>query len=314
MSDFVLDNFVATRPGEPYRLLPFGRLVRGGRAREITPELAAKFRLPHFRPPIKLGSHDDPTPAGGHITALEVRGDGLWAITEMNDKGTEAMLAGAYRYHSPEILWEGGLEDVTTGAIIPAPLILGDALLHSPALGEAAALYQAEEVSDMTMETETVAMPKTLIERLTAWFERSNQPAPEPEPEQPAPVVDVERLTALEAERDEYKARLERLEVEAQHTARVEQFRAALVETKAETNAEMLAGMTDEQAAWVVQQFRALSAQISESALTGEVGRDEPPAPNSVNDRVQAYAAQHGINYLEAVQKMAATEPQLLKE
>ena len=327
MSEYVLDQFVSVRPGEPYRLLPFGRITRGGRARDVTPELASKFALPHFKPPIKLGSHDDPTPAGGHITALEVRGDGLYAITELNDAGAAALSAGAYRYHSPEILWEGGIEDVTTGAVIPAPLILGDALLHTPALGEAAALYTVEEVTNMADATvETVEMPKTLLERLTAWFERNTQPAPaapEPEPE-PDHGPDIERLSALEAERDEYKARLERIEAEKaqaeQLTALSKELQtgaygAAYVEVRgAEEAASVLAGMTPEQREWVMRNFKAMTTQVNESALTGEVGQDAPPAPNTVNDRIRAYAAEHKINYFEAVQRMTVSTPDLLRE
>ena len=81
---FVNDKFVAVSPGEPYRLFPFGPIFKGGQRRDITPEFASKFKLPHFKPPIKLGSHDETTPAGGHIVGLEVRADGLYALTEMN--------------------------------------------------------------------------------------------------------------------------------------------------------------------------------------------------------------------------------------
>ena len=109
---YLLDNYVATKAGQAYRLFPFGKIVKNGKTREITPETASQFRLPHFKPAIKLGSHDDPTPAGGFIVALEVRDDGLYAIPEWNEVGDKAMQDGAYRYHSPEIIWgDGAIEN-----------------------------------------------------------------------------------------------------------------------------------------------------------------------------------------------------------
>jgi hypothetical protein len=58
-SERVYDAFVMTRPGEAYRLLPFGQIKRaaGGPTHNLTPESAAKFKLPHFKPPVKMGSH-----------------------------------------------------------------------------------------------------------------------------------------------------------------------------------------------------------------------------------------------------------------
>src|SRR5512146_469153 len=97
-SMFLIDQYVSTRPGEPYRLLPFGRIVKNGTARDITRELAGKFRLPHFKPPIKLGSHEETTPAGGHIIGLQVRDDGLYAVPEMTDKGAKSLDEGDYKY------------------------------------------------------------------------------------------------------------------------------------------------------------------------------------------------------------------------
>ena len=62
-TEYAITELVAVRPGEPFRLLPFGRLVKGGRSWDITPEFARRFQLPHFKPPIKMGSHRDETPA-----------------------------------------------------------------------------------------------------------------------------------------------------------------------------------------------------------------------------------------------------------
>jgi hypothetical protein len=144
MDLLILDRFTATQPGEPYRLLPFGVIYKGGKRREVTKQLAATFKLPHFKPAIKIGSHEETTPAGGFIVGLEVRKDGLYAVPEFTDKGLKVLADGSYRYHSPEILWEGGFEDPTTGKLLEGPLIIGDALLHMPHMGEAAALYQVQ--------------------------------------------------------------------------------------------------------------------------------------------------------------------------
>src|SRR5574342_495432 len=90
----LIDDYVATRPGQPYRLFPFGKIVKNGKTREITPEFASQFKLPHFKPAIKLGSHEDTTPAGGHIIGLEVRDDGLYDVPELNEKGEQALADG----------------------------------------------------------------------------------------------------------------------------------------------------------------------------------------------------------------------------
>ena len=144
-SDYLIDVFATVKPGVAYRLFPFGVIVKNGVKREITPEYARRFRLPHFKPPIKLGSHADTTPAGGFIVGLEVRDDGLYAIPEHTEQGAAVLADGSYRYHSPEVIWEGGgLENPADGEEIAGPLIVGDALLHTPHLGEAAALYNVE--------------------------------------------------------------------------------------------------------------------------------------------------------------------------
>jgi len=156
MSEYVYfsDNYLTIQPGEPFRLLPVGKLVKDGKVRTLTRELLAKFKLPHFKPAIKLGSHADETRAGGHITGLEVRDDGLYAIPEFTDEGRAALERGDYRYHSPEIIWDGAFEDPETGADIDGPLVVGTAMLHMPHLGERASLYSVEIIEgDETMTT-----------------------------------------------------------------------------------------------------------------------------------------------------------------
>lgn len=316
-SDYLVDEFVTVSPGDPFRLFPWGAIVKGGKRREIKPGMG--FKLPHFKPAIKLGSHDDVTPAGGHIVGLEEREDGLYALPELNDRGVSALREGAYRYHSPEVIWEGaGFEDPTTGESIPGPLIVGDALLHMPHLGEAAALYSVQtEVIDMT---DTVTVPAGLWEKFMSKLfpDKPEEDAPAPvealstdPPEQP------DKYEALAAERDQYKAELDALKAEADKKARVDAFAAQLAETKAEPNAEILASMTDEQAAWVVQQFKALSAQVNESALTGEIGSEGkglPTDPAAALDlAVKAFAAEHKLEYAQALQRVAVEQPELYR-
>lgn len=293
----LLDSYIATAPGEPYRLFPFGSFVKGGQRRDITPELARRFRLPHFKPPVKLGSHEDTTPAGGHIVGLEVREDGLYAIPDLTERGAQALKDGAYRYHSPEVIWEGsGYENPVTGELIEGPLIVGDALLHTPHLGESTALYSVET---MEVNKEMADNEQNVFERFMAWVE-SRKPA-----EQPAPVVPADELTAAITQRDELKAKLEALEAQQQHAARVEKFAADLATTKAEAKPEILASMTDEQAAWVVTQFKALSAQINESALLGEKGSEGDGLPSdpkaALDAAARAIMAEKKVDYSAAL-------------
>ena len=301
-SEYVITEFVSVALGEPFRLLPFGRLVKGGKAREITAELAGRFRLPHFRPPIKLGSHRDETPAGGHIVALEVREDGLYAVPEYNDEGAAAMARGAYRYHSPEIVWEGGFEDPKTGAMQEGPLIIGDALLHTPHLGEAAALYSADIMGDEDMTTETVTVPVSWLDRL---FGRNQDANPQPEPPQAlTTAVDADLFAAVQAERDDLAARLERL----------------LAETPLAEDAELpalLAGLPEETAADLLRRFRALAEQARVSALTADVGHEgqsttgDPVA--ALDAAIRSAMKADGLNYNQALSKLTAEQPELLK-
>ena len=269
----LFDEFVNVKTGEAYRLFPFGRIVKNGKVREITPEFAATIKLPHFKPAIKLGSHEDVTPAGGHIVALEVRADGLYAVPEFNDKGTQALQDGAYKYHSPEIIWEGGLENPTDGSVISAPLIMGDALLHTPHLGEAAALYSVEviESNKENQSMENVTVPASLWEKFIAFIDSRLAPPPAPEPVEVIP----DEYKAAVVERDELKAKFEEQQKEAEKKARVEKFDAELKATKADPAlADLLSDLPEEKADAIMRQFKALSEQIKEPELTGEVGKE----------------------------------------
>ena len=185
-SIYLVDEFVNVSDGDAIRLFPFGRIIKGGEEHLFTPELAAKFRLPHFRPPIKLGSHEDSTPGGGTLNRLEVRDDGLYGWPELTEKGVKAIQEGDYRYQSPEVIWEdGGLEDPTSGDLITGPLIVGMALLHTPHLGEPAALYSVEPIQtgEVNMTLETVEVPQKWYEGILDFFS-TKEKEPEAEPAQ----------------------------------------------------------------------------------------------------------------------------------
>lgn len=314
---YLIDEYISVAPGEPYRLFPFGKIYKDGKVREVTPELAAKFKLPHFKPPIKRGSHAESAPAGGHIKALEVRSDGLWAIPEYNENGMSDVQSGAYRYHSPEVIWSDGdvFEDPQTGEFIQGPLIVGDALLHMPHLGEAAALYSVEPNTEgnenMSDQLETVAVPKSFWDSFVAFFKP--EPKPETEPVQ-AEEFDADQFAAVARERDEYKAEIDRMKSEAERAARVESFAAELKETKVNGEfAEILAGMDGEVAARFVQEFKALSAQINESALLDERGTEGDGQEVTLDAAIKAKMADKKVDYATAFNLVRAESPELVQ-
>lgn len=316
-SMYLIDEYISVAPGEPYRLFPFGKIYKDGKVREVTPELAAKFKLPHFKPPIKRGSHAESAPAGGHIKALEVRSDGLWAIPEYNENGMSDVQSGAYRYHSPEVIWSDGdvFEDPQTGEFIQGPLIVGDALLHMPHLGEAAALYSVEPNTEgnenMSDQLETVAVPKSFWDSFVAFFKP--EPKPETEPVQ-AEEFDADQFAAVARERDEYKAEIDRMKSEAERAARVESFAAELKETKVNGEfAEILAGMDGEVAARFVQEFKALSAQINESALLDERGTEGDGQEVTLDAAIKAKMADKKVDYATAFNLVRAESPELVQ-
>ena len=314
MKSTIIDEFVNVKAGEAFRLFAFGKIVKNGHERNITPEFAKTIKLPHFKAPIKLGSHEDTTPAGGHITALEVRADGLYAVPEFNDKGAQALQDGNYRYQSPEILWDGGLENPNDGSVISAPLIVGTALLHTPHLGEAAAMYSVEVIEpnkESIMNGENMNIPISFWEKYIAPL--LNKPA---EVKEVVKVVEPEDYAATKQQLDQYKAQVETQKAEALKKARVDKFDAELKETKADpTLAELLAEMPEEKAALVMKQFKALSEQINESKLTGEQGTTADGAaadPKAAfNAAVIGIAAAKNINYNAALEEAKVSHKDL---
>lgn len=312
MKSIILDEFVNVKAGEPYRLFPFGKIVKNGKMREITPEFAATIKLPHFKPAIKLGSHNDETPAGGHIVGLEVRADGLYAIPEFNDNGIKAIHDGAYRYHSPEIIWEGGLETPAGGAI-NAPLIVGDALLHTPHLGESTAMYSIEEITQEKIMNENMNIPVSFWDKFVTPL--LNKPA---EVKEVVKEVAPEDYEATKTELAQYKAEADKLKAETERKSRVDKFEAEIKDTKADPAlASLLADVPQETADAIMKQFKALSAQIDETSLKKEQGTpengntDDPKA--AFNAAVLAVSKEKKINYNAAFEEVKVSQPDLFK-
>ena len=322
---YLIDDYVTVRPGEPFRLFPIGRLVKDGNIKELTKELLSRFKLPHFKPPIKLGGHEDETPAGGHIAGLEVRDDGLWAVPEYTDKGNKAVEEGDYKYQSPEVIWEGGFEDPDTGELIEGPLIVGAALLHMPHMGANAALYSVDPISNggVTM-SESVTAPndtwyQSVIEKLMG---RVNEPIPS-EPLEANPVeisgVEPEKFDALEKERDDLQAKLQTMETEAQYGERIAHFAAEFKDTVLDDNTELhelIAGIRDEATAEaLLVQFKALSGQIVESNLTADIGSggelDDLPPAEALNTAVLAKMEEAKVDYNTAMNLIRDEQPDL---
>jgi hypothetical protein len=297
---YLLDNYTTVKTGEPYRLFPFGKIVKNGKTREITPEFAAEFKLPHFKPAIKLGSHEDTTPAGGHMQSLFVRNegnpatDGLWVLPEWNDKGGQALQDGAFRYHSPEVIWEdGALENPKDGSLINGPLILGDALLHTPHLGESMAMYSIETITGVINMEENITLPKSFYDQFVAPLFKK--------PEVEIKTVVPEDYEATKLELASTKAQIESQKAEVERNGRVVKFSAELAETKADpTLAELMADLPEDKAGAIMKQFRSLSEQINTSALLGEQGSEgqaieDPKA--AFNALVLKYSAEKKVEY-----------------
>lgn len=316
---FLPDEFVTITPGEPIPLFPLKPIFKGGKKIDIA-AIARNIRLPHFKPAIKLGSHADDAPAAGHIIGLEVRDGHLWGLTEWTEKGLKAVQDGDYKYNSPEVLWEGGFENPDTGEVLDGPLIVGDALLHMPHLGESAALYSVDThnggVTSMA-ENETVTVPVSWLDRL---FGREPEPEPEPTPT-PEPVgVEPDKFDALKKERDDMAAKLQAMEAEQKRGERVAQFAAELKETVLDDDAEvheLLADMGDQAAAQaILTKFKALSSQIVESNLTNDIGNSGGgPAtdPDTAFDVAIQEKVGEGMTYQDAAALVARENPELYK-
>jgi hypothetical protein len=334
MSFYVLQELVSVQAGEPFRLLPFKPIWRRGKKIDVTRELAERFKLPHYSPPIKLGSHKETTRAGGHIKALEVRDDGVYAVPELNEEGMKAFARGDYKYHSPEILWSGALEDAVSGERIEAPLILGDALLHSPALGEEAALYCIERVEKEIDESSldknngkeggsNMTDQKIEVVELSVFEKAMGKFFPKKEDED---TISADALAAIQTEKDELQAKVDEMKAEQEKVLLLqtikseftkdgaeEKYGAAYIELgESEEAAQMLASMSPEHREWVLSRFKAFTAQIKESELTSPKGTEDnaaPASPDVLHSRVLAYQTEHKVeDYNVALQAVISKD------
>jgi len=141
-----------------------------------------------------------------------------------------------------------------------------------------------------------------------------------------APTGDPDQYQAVLSDRDQLKARIEQMEAEklvaeertklVSQLQTVEQFGASWVElSKAEEAAGVLMGMNEEQRSWVLRNFSALSQQIKESNLTGEIGSAGDGMPvdsrKALDLAIAAKAKTEGITYLEAVDRLTVEKPEL---
>ena len=128
-----------------------------------------------------------------------------------------------------------------------------------------------------------VSVPKALWDKFME-FINVNKPTEPPTPE-PVKVEETEAFKAAAKERDDFKAKLEAKEADDAKKALVANLTAQLqkkedygmvyVELKAADEAAgVLATMDETQREWVLRNFKALIAQIDESQLTGEEGRE----------------------------------------
>ena len=164
---------------------------------------------------------------------------------------------------------------------------------------------------------ENVTVPASLWDQFTAFIQSRLTP-PEPEKVEVVKEVIPDEYKAAVVERDELKAKIAEQENAAARKARVEKFDADLKATKADPAlADLLADLSDEKAEAIMKQFRALSAQVDETELTGEVGAegsgnvDDPKA--AFNAAVLAMSAEKHINYNAAFEEVKHAQPDLFK-
>lgn len=177
--------------------------------------------------------------------------------------------------------------------------------------------------------SDTVEVPKTFWDSVVTLFQSPEMPEKE-QPEKDAPEnVDVDKFEAIQSERDEYAAKLEKLEAERKREELeaeilgefdTDEYGVAYQEMgEDEDMVGMLAEMGDEQREWVLTQFRALSAQIEEGGLTEEHGTSgegiDAESPREQLDAViYQRAEEEEISYGAALKKIEREQPELVKE
>jgi hypothetical protein len=199
-------------------------------------------------------------------------------------------------------------------------LIVGDALLHMPHLGEAAALYSIEPVEESgNMSGDTVAVPATLYDRFLAWIDRKPEPEPERNgqppaqpPQQPATEEYAAQMQARDERIEQLSAQIAAMEAERLRAGRVAHFAAELAGTSLAGNAEtaeLLASLPEAAAPEVLRQLKALAEQVRVSNLTAPIGASGPATPVDATEAIDAEArklmAEKGIDYNAAIIQVA---------
>lgn len=319
--NFVIDEFAILEQVSDsvakIRLLPFGTIVKGGVRRIIDRNFAEKFKLPHFSPPLKLGSHKEEAISGGKYVGLQVHEDGLYGLVELTENGMKAIKEKHYHYHSPEVIWESGsLEDPNTGESINGPIIVGDALLHTPHLGEAAALYSVwEKQGEEQMENGVVQVPASFLDRVFNLLGVGEQPQVEE-----GKNVDVEKLeaqlTEIRQKNDELQKTLDDMNAETKRADRIAHFSAEIGKGGDQEFAEILADLEGEVAQKIVSKFTALRAQQEQNidSDVGDTGTDEGLDPKDrLNKAVLDYAKEKNVTYNVAFGAVIGENPDLLE-
>lgn len=323
-SVFLIDGFSAATINErdmevKIRLFPFGVIYKDGISKQIDREYASKFRLPHYQPPLKIGSHKQEAVGGGKYYALEVGDDGLYGLAKLNDNGWRALKEKHYGYHSPEVIWEGGfLENPSDGSRIEGPMIVGDALLHNPHLGESTALYSIEpktDIGDNKMDENMVPVPESFLARLMSTFTRKE------EVEERGAQVSDEFAAKLQASQDKITAlesQVKAMEAEAARKGRVAEFASKLKNEPVET-AEILAELDDDVAEKLVGRFNAVAAQAAHNVDqdVGNSGNGDELNSNPSEiliKSVDAYCAEHGVDFNAGFDAVAKENPEIVSE
>lgn len=314
---YLPDHYVTVTPGDPIKLFPIKSIFKNGVER--TADLVRSLKLPHFKPVIKRGSHAEDAPALGYITNLFESDGWLMGETEWTPKGLAEMEEGTFRYLSPEVIWDGEMEDSSTGDWLSGPLLVGAAALHMPALGAAASFYTVETTEvDMTEHDEKVSVGA--LEKIKELFGAPKQEPKEQDP--PAPQVDgsVEKYEAAQQEIELLQAQIAEFMAQDEKGQRVDHFAAEFKDAEAVAGDkelhELLAGIDEDVAEKLVVKFKALSAQINESNLTGAVGRnhqqDEDPQ-TALYSAIEELANEKEIPFHEAANMIARTRPELFE-
>lgn len=152
---FADDGEVAARvlAGDPVCILPLGKFWRGGRDRDVTPDVIAEFvdNWEHRadrgirRNRLAIDVDHDGRARGWYKDVILLEGQGLGATFAWNRTGRQALEGGEFAYFSPTIYWQ--VRDRVTNSVVHNQLG-GGALTNYPFFGEATALFSLRELSD----------------------------------------------------------------------------------------------------------------------------------------------------------------------